>query len=408
MMKKISIWLLCLALVASLAACSSSEDTETTASETEEATEATAETEETAGEETSGETEVSEYNAADYVTLGAYTGFEVDKVITEVTEDDVEEEIEIEMDENATETDVEEAEDSDYLDIDYQVLVEGESVDIENYGETIEGGSEEGRAIMLGFAELGAELDEALLGAAAGDTLSVDVTLDADSFGEDLDGVEATIEVTVNRVYRYVTPDLTDEYVQEYTDYDTVEEYRTAVQESLEVSTEESNLYEAGELALSLAVAEAVFSGYPEDLYESIYEEYDELYTYYAEMFGMERTDLISDEDLAATAENEVYTLLVIQVIAETEGLELTDEDYQEYIDENLDDYGVESEEELYEYYEEDDLRAEALREKICEYILNNSTLVEISQEEYDAKYYGEEEEGEDVEEESLEEYDEE
>ncbi|MCD8330215.1 MAG: hypothetical protein LUC27_05950 [Lachnospiraceae bacterium] len=394
-MKKISIWLLCLAMVASLAACSSSEEADTTA----------AETEETAAET---DTEVADYDAADYVTLGAYTGFEVDKVATEITEDDMAEEIELEMEENAAETDVEEAEDSDYLDIDYQVLVDGEAVDIENYGETIEGGSEEGRSIMIGFSELGTELDEALIGVKAGDTLSVDITMDGDVFGEDLDGVEATIEVTVNRVYTYVTPDLTDEYVQEYTDYDTVEEYRAAVQESLETSTEESNLYEAGELALGLAVAEATFSGYPEDLYESTYQELDDIYSYYAEMFGMDRTDLISDDDLETSVENEVYTLLVIQAIAETEGLELTEEEYQEYVETNLDEYGVESEDELYEYYEEDDVRAEALREKIAEFILDNSTLVEISQEEYDAKYYGEEEEDVeegDIEEESLEEF---
>ncbi|MCD8125048.1 MAG: hypothetical protein LUE23_08445 [Lachnospiraceae bacterium] len=400
-MKKIRIWLLCLALVASLAACSSSGDTETTAAETEETAGETSD--ETVEDETSGETEVAGYDASDYVTLGAYTGFEVDKVATEVTDEDVEEEIELEMEENATETDVDEAGDGDYLDIDYQVLVDGEAVDIENYGETIEGGSEEGRSLMIGFAELGTELDEALIGVTAGDTLSVDVTLDGDTFGEDLDGVEATIEVTVNRVYTYVTPELTDEYVQEYTDYDTVEEYTAAVQESLETSTEEYNLYEAGELALSLAVAEATFSGYPEDLYESTYEEYDELYTYYAEMFGMERSDLVSDDDLAAAAENEVCTLLVIQVIAEAEGLELTEEEYAEYIEESLDDYGVESEEELYEYYEEDDIRAEALREKVCEFILDNSTLVEMSQDEYDEKYYGEEEEEDETEEETVE-----
>ncbi|MCD8053566.1 MAG: hypothetical protein LUF00_05915 [Lachnospiraceae bacterium] len=400
-MKKIRIWLLCLALVASLAACSSSGDTETTAADTEETAGETSD--ETVEDETSGDTEVAGYDASDYVTLGAYTGFEVDKVATEVTDEDVEEEIELEMEENATETDADEAGDGDYLDIDYQVLVDGEAVDIENYGETIEGGSEEGRSLMIGFAELGTELDEALIGVTAGDTLSVDVTLDGDTFGEDLDGVEATIEVTVNRVYTYVTPELTDEYVQEYTDYDTVEEYTAAVQESLETSTEEYNLYEAGELALSLAVAEATFSGYPEDLYESTYEEYDELYTYYAEMFGMERSDLVSDDDLAAAAENEVCTLLVIQVIAGAEGLELTEEEYAEYIEESLDDYGVESEEELYEYYEEEDIRAEALREKVCEFILDNSTLVEMSQDEYDEKYYGEEEEEDETEEETVE-----
>lgn len=400
-MKKIRIWLLCLALVASLAACSSSGDTETAAADTEETAGETSD--ETVEDETSGDTEVAGYDASDYVTLGAYTGFEVDKVATEVTDEDVEEEIELEMEENATETDVDEAGDGDYLDIDYQVLVDGEAVDIENYGETIEGGSEEGRSLMIGFAELGTELDEALIGVTAGDTLSVDVTLDGDTFGEDLDGVEATIEVTVNRVYTYVTPELTDEYVQEYTDYDTVEEYTAAVQESLETSTEEYNLYEAGELALSLAVAEATFSGYPEDLYESTYEEYDELYTYYAEMFGMERSDLVSDDDLAAAAENEVCTLLVIQVIAGAEGLELTEEEYAEYIEESLDDYGVESEEELYEYYEEEDIRAEALREKVCEFILDNSTLVEMSQDEYDEKYYGEEEEEDETEEETVE-----
>ena len=53
------------------------------------------------------------------------------------------------------------------------------------------------------------------------------------------------------------------------------------------------NLYEAGETALRLAKENSVFNGYPQELYDSIYEGIEDQYYYF---FGDAYTSFISEE----------------------------------------------------------------------------------------------------------------
>ena len=67
---------------------------------------------------------------AKYLTLGEYKGLSVTKVKTEVTDDDVEAEIESALDENAEYTDVDRAaKDGDQVNIDFDGSIDGEAWD---------------------------------------------------------------------------------------------------------------------------------------------------------------------------------------------------------------------------------------------------------------------------------------
>ena len=67
---------------------------------------------------------------AKYLTLGEYKGLNVTKVKTEVTDDDVEAEIESALDENAEYTDVDRAaKDGDQVNIDFDGSIDGEAWD---------------------------------------------------------------------------------------------------------------------------------------------------------------------------------------------------------------------------------------------------------------------------------------
>ena len=67
---------------------------------------------------------------AKYLTLGEYKGLSVTKVKTEVTDDDVEAEIENALDENAEYTDVDRAaKDGDQVNIDFDGSIDGEAWD---------------------------------------------------------------------------------------------------------------------------------------------------------------------------------------------------------------------------------------------------------------------------------------
>ena len=78
---------------------------------------------------------------AKYLTLGEYKGLSVTKVKTEVTDDDVEAEIESALDENAEYTDVDRAaKDGDQVNIDFDGSIDGEAWDSDTDYDLVIGG----------------------------------------------------------------------------------------------------------------------------------------------------------------------------------------------------------------------------------------------------------------------------
>ena len=391
MIKKFSALFLILMLALSLAACSGKKDADTAMdSETETETEAEEELEE---EDLPEEDEivVADYDPEQYVTLGAYTGLTADIMKTEVSDEDIELQVETDLEEYSEEKDKEDAaEEEDYAVISYTVKVDGEEDEdlaVDDY------------EIVLGWGDAGEEIENAIIGHKAGEKVQVSVELD-DSYGEDYVGKTGEFDIAINRVYTFVTPELTDDFAKEKLGYDTVDAYKESVKETLAADMSMSSRLEAGENLLAQVTAAAECSGYPEDLYESVARSTEEMYDYYASMFGTDREELITDEDLETAIKEEVNSQMVLKALARKENIELSDEEYQKYLEDNYNGYGFESAEELEDAYGETDLRTEAAREKVLNWLLENNQLNEISQEEYEAKYGSDTEE--EMEEEEL------
>ena len=403
MAKKISVLFLVLALAFSLAACSGKKDSgqeETVSAETE--TESEEELDEADLDEDE-EIVVADYDPFEYVTLGAYTGLTADIVKTEVTDEDVELQIETDLEEFSEEKDKEDAaEEEDYAVISYTVKVDGTEEEDLAVDDT---------EIVLGWGDAGEEIENAVIGHKAGEKVQASMELD-ESFGEDNEGKTGEFDISIGRVYTFVTPELTDEFVKENLDYDTVDAYKEGVKKNLAADMTMSSRQEAGENLLSQVTAASECKGYPEDLYESVSRSTEEMYESYAAMFGAEREDLISDEDLEKAVKDEVNAAMVLKALARKENVELSEEEYKKYLEDNCSEYGFESAEELEEAYGEKELRDEAAREKVLAWLLDNNQLNELSQEEYDAKYGAdtdeEMEEGEEFEELDEEEFEDE
>ena len=328
-------------------------------------------------------------NPFDYIELGQYTGLDVDMLTASVSEEDVDNEIEAFLEEAAVEIEVEDgAEEDDYITFTYT---------LECDGETVESSEEDTFGLTLGYMEYGEEVDEALLGARPGDTVTADVTLD-DYYGDEYEGKDAAYTFEIDKIYRYETPELTDDFVSENTEYSTIEEWREGLEVSLLENSKMMNLYDAGETALRLARENSVFSGYPQELFDTIYEGIEDQYYYF---FGDAYTSFISEEELAESAEEDVYLTLTYLAILEKENLQMTEEQYQKYLEDNLNSFGesFDSPEALAETGGEE-LRESAQRELVCSWLLEHDNVHELSSEEYDEKYgmdfYDEDEEDED------------
>lgn len=320
---------------------------------------------------------------AKYVKLGEYKGLSVNKIKTEVTDDDVEAEIESILDENSEYTDVDRAaKDGDQVNIDFTGTIDGEEFD---------GSSDTDYDLVIGSEDFQPEFEENIIGAKTGDTLNFSITISED-YDEELAGKKADFEVKVNSVQEIDIPELTDDFCKEYTDYDTVDAFRAGVKAELESYYDEDNSYMAGSDALSQVIENSEISGYPQELYDKCKEEYDANNEAMAEMFGMEVEDIAgSEEDIKAAVEEMVYTEMIVSEIAEKEKITVSDDEYKEYVDSVYEDSGYDSAEEYEADYTKEETISSILYDKVTGFLLDNANITEISEDEYYSSYYDEE-----------------
>ena len=152
------------------------------------------------------------------VELGEYKGVEIEKVSAEVTEEDIEAEIKKVQEQNAREVTVDRpAENGDTVMIDYEGSVDGE---------LFEGGSAEGYGLVLGSGSFIPGFEDQLVGASAGADVDVHVTFPEAYHADDLAGKEALFKVKVHEVKTKDYPIVDDEFAQDVSEFDTLEEYK--------------------------------------------------------------------------------------------------------------------------------------------------------------------------------------
>ena len=333
------------------------------------------------------------------IKISVYKGVEVDKVDkpSEVTDDDVNTQIQSVLDENSTTEEVtgRAVKKGDTATIDFVGKMNGEAFD---------GGSGEDMDIELGAGYLEGDIlqdaESEIIGMKADDTKEMDLTIPEDYYFDDsLAGQKIHVTLTVNSVSEIERPELTDEFVASISDFDTVDAYKEDLKKSLEASADENNEYTAGSDALTQVVENSTFKGYPDDLYNKCKDLYDQTNQAYAEMLGLDVSDFEgTEEETKAAVESMVYEDMVITSIAEKEKLTVSDDEYQKYVEDNLETYGMSSVEEFESTYSKDSVMEELLREKVQKLLLDNAKITEVSEEDYYQEYEdGEEYSTEDV-----------
>lgn len=337
-----------------------------------------------------------------HVKLCDYKGVEATKVVYDVTDEDVMEEIEYGLYDYATYDPVTNrgVEVGDYATITYTTTIDGQ------VNEDFSGEDEE---ILVGEGYLYPELEDALVGMKASEEKEVKVTMTEDFADEGLVGKEATVQVTVKSISVENLPEYNLDFVKENTEFDTMEEYEASVKESLKTSKEEEYKYLAVEEIFAYLSDNSEFDGYPEELYTKCEKLYNESNEYYASMYGMELDEFLEmfGIDEAAKKEEIIASVnfeLVVGAIAQEEGIDCTEKEVKEYVEEVYLDYGYDSAEAFLEDYSEEEIGGELIYQKVSDFLYENAKFVEISEEEYlaqeEAMY--DETEGEESEEETT------
>lgn len=155
------------------------------------------------------------------ITLPDYDGLEAEVEDVEVSDADVEEQVEALRTRFGSLTDVERpAADGDFVVIDLRATQDGE---------TVEGAEVSGMSYQVGRGGMLEGLDEALVGMSAGD----EKTFTSQLVGGDLVGQDVEVQVTVSQVQEQELPELDDEFAQMASEFDTVGELTADVRERL-------------------------------------------------------------------------------------------------------------------------------------------------------------------------------
>ena len=313
-----------------------------------------------------------DYKASDYVTLGTYTGLEVQQVRekTELTDEETQSAIDDALEQDATEREITDrvSEEGDYLDISYTCTQNGEVVD-----ET----GDSDAAMQLGQYEYFDEDGEKqLLGTKAGDTRTIVV-----DGGEEEDPQSYTYEVTVKRVYTYDIPELTDDYAREQ-GYDSAEDMKKDVAADALESTNEDYVSSAKDELLQDVVSNSTNDGYPQKLYDETLKQLDQSYQ---DFFGITVEDAFDgDEDsLRSMVEDTLLQELVVEAIAEKEHIVVTQDELDTYKQQAVDQYGYDDISSLEAEYSDDTMAESLLNEKVRDFLYEKAKVTYVSEEEY-------------------------
>lgn len=264
------------------------------------------------------------------VTLSSYTGLEVKRDATVITDEQVNAEIERLRERTADFAEVadEGIETKDYVTIDYTMAIDGEP-----YPD----GDTTGYPLEVGTDTFFPELNEGLLGVKQGDTTTITHSYPEDYSSKDLAGKTATFEITVQQVRRVMKPDANDEWAQLLSQgtLTTLEELRARVKENLQAMASQSDreqvrnelvrrVVEGAELDIPDTLVEEELEHLMEDLEHRLGHEHMTMEEY-AETTNKSVDDIRNDQQLMAR--DMVRRSLVLQEIARREKIFVTDED---------------------------------------------------------------------------------
>lgn len=294
------------------------------------------------------------------VKLGKYKGLEETRYVNQITDNDIQCEIDRLMEENPELVAVErKIKNEDFIRADLTVLV-----DDEVFG----GYSDIPWEFVVGDNEYGEKFDKEILGAEIGDNRKFTITYDEDFDYEELQNKTVDFDVTVTAIYEMHEPELTEGYIKEYLGYDSEEDMKKQIKNELQEAFDENEENQLKSQLIEKVVENSKVSDYDNELYQEM-KDYVEAEYIFSEL---------TDEELEERTLFYVTKKIVVEQIAINEGLVVTDEEYSKKVEEEADSL-MQSVEEYENEYEnkKEDILYDLLEEKVMKFLVNNAKITE-------------------------------
>jgi len=318
------------------------------------------------------------YDFSEYVTVGEYKGLEYKKVNVKVSQREIDEEIESRLKDAAETKSVKKGivEDGDTINVAFEGKIDGE---------TFEGGSSDSYDITVGSTPMIDGFVEGLVGEEVGDTVTLDLQFPEDYGKEDLNGKDVVFTVTINSKQVEEVPEYDLDFIKANSDFDNFDDYEASVKADLKASKEADEESEVKSGLWEQIVTASEIIKYPvekDDMIETTLNSFkktaadnDMEWDAYLEQIGYAEEELTNQ--VTSYAETKVFQEMIVYAIAEVEGLEVTNEEYEEYMENMLTQSGLDEEtfESSYgmtieEYCKQEGLRASMLLNKVMDKVI--------------------------------------
>lgn len=318
--------------------------------------------------------------------LPSYKGIEVTGLSTEVTDEEIEKQIENIRNRFATLEPASEDKavvEGDYVTVDFDGRVEGKE---------FEGGKVEDYVLEVGSKVLFEELEKSLIGMKQGETKNVLVTLPHNIEDKNLAGKQAEYTVTLKEIKRKVVPELTEEFLKNIGDYKDVDEFKNYIKEKLVEQKKKirrakiiedifNYLLEHTKVDIPPVMIDNRVSQIKEDFKNALKSQKISKETY---LKSLNITEEKLEEEIKQRAVREVKEYLIITALekAEKNNIEPSDEEIKETKKAVLDNYQDKKDrEKVKEFIEspegEGDLISSIRRKKIFDFLVENAKIVE-------------------------------
>ncbi|NLY70249.1 MAG: trigger factor [Clostridiales bacterium] len=273
-----------------------------------------------------------------------YKGVKVPKVEVNITDEDVQKDLEALQKRNSRMVVVDRpAKEGDTILLDYAGFIGDEQ---------FEGGTAERQPLTLGSNTFIPGFEEQLIGVKAGEEKDVKVTFPEDYHAEDLAGKEAVFKCKVHEVKETELPELDDEFAKDGSEFDTLEELKKSTREKLEKNAKDRSEYETKNTILE-KVYEANDIDIPNVMVES---QIDEMLYELDQTLSQQGIDLqmyleyiqkdFKDfrEEMREDAYKKVKTKLLVEAVAKKENITASEEEIENEIKAMAEMYKLETE----------------------------------------------------------------
>lgn len=339
-------------------------------------------------------TPYSNVKLSDYIKVGKYKGLEVAKYKVNVTEKQINKEIQSRLKAKATtkESKSGKVKDGDTVVISYEGKIRGK---------TFDGGSAKGANLTIGSGQFIDGFEDGLIGASVGQTKTLHLKFPSDYSNTDVAGKNVVFTVKVDAKQVKVTPKLDADFVKENSKATTVAGYRKLVKQDLEEDEKEkgeqtqktylwNKVVESSEVKKDKNGKEK----YPEDQVQDKMDQQKEMYVQYAKNYNMSYKDFLKQQmnttEKAFNKQLKTYAKTLVKqdeityYIADKEDIDVSKKEYNAYIKKTLKQYGYtekQYEKANGESYEKtvgkDNITSAVYLEKVQDLILKNAKVVD-------------------------------